>query len=68
MFELVKIIKRVSLIFHLGAIGRVTFVRLNELYSFTMLTLAGSCLAGSGGALASGGVDQIDHQSHLVLV
>ena len=41
--------KRVSLIFHLGAIGGVTFVRLNELYSFTIFTLAGSYLTAAGG-------------------
>ena len=35
--------------------GGVMFVRLNELYSFTMLTLAGSCLGGSGGGTPVGG-------------
>ena len=55
-FELAESSKRVSLIFHLGAMGSVTFVRLNELYSFTMFTLADSCL--TGGTSAGGGGDK----------
>ena len=37
----------VSFVFHLGAIGGVMLARLNKLYSLTMLTFAGSCLAGA---------------------
>ena len=38
-----------------GAIDGVTLVRLNELYSLTMLTFAGSCLTGAGGTPVGGG-------------
>ena len=48
-----------SLVFHLGAMGGVTFARLNELYSLTILTLAGSptlAPVGGGGGGGGGGV------------
>ena len=47
-----KIIKQCLTCLPFGAIGGVTFVRLNELYSFMMLTMAGS---GAGGAPVGGG-------------
>ena len=56
--NLQKSSSNVSLVFHLGAMGGVMSVRLNELYSLTMLTLAGSPTlepAGAGGTPVGGG-------------